>query len=135
MQRIAVVVEDDSAVRRLVTGLLKAEGFQVLEAKDGADAIAFFGRSGQVIDLVVTDIRMERVDGVSLYETVSARYGTLPFIFVTGHPGDERIVSVPSNLPILTKPFLINDLTACVRQLLRTETAANRPSGAFEASA
>jgi two-component system cell cycle sensor histidine kinase/response regulator CckA len=118
MPKTALVVEDDSAVRRFVAALLRTEGFQVLEANDGAEALALLGEPGRTIQIIVSDIQMAMVDGVSLYEKAAVQFGNVPFVFITGHAESERVVSVPSGSPILTKPFLPQDLLACVHHVL-----------------
>ncbi len=118
MPDVALVVDDDAAVRRFVASVLKAEGFRVLEAHNGAAALAAIVSPHSDIDIVVSDIRMEGLDGISLFEKATELVDSLPFVFITGFADSERLVSVPTLFPVLTKPFLPSALITCVRSVL-----------------
>ncbi len=118
MPDVALVVDDDAAVRRFVASVLKAEGFEVIEAHDGASGLAAIANPRSSISIVVSDIRMEGLDGISMFEKATELSDSLPFVFITGFADSERMVSVPSLCPVLTKPFLPSALVKCVRSVL-----------------
>jgi DNA-binding NtrC family response regulator len=62
------------------------------------------------------------VDGVALFQKATDQYPTIPFVFITGHAESERLVSVPSGSPILTKPFTTEALMACIWRVLADRT-------------
>jgi CheY-like chemotaxis protein/anti-sigma regulatory factor (Ser/Thr protein kinase) len=86
-----LVVDDSSVDRRLVGGLLQAdETLTVLYAVDGADALTAMQRA--LPDLVVTDLRMPKVDGFELVSTVKAKYPAVPTILMTSKGSEEIAV-------------------------------------------
>src|SRR5262249_22368101 len=64
-----LVVDDDRNIRRMLATALEAAGYIVVEASDGAQALARLG-GASAIDLVVTDVRMENMDGIRLLEQI-----------------------------------------------------------------
>ena len=78
-----VLVVDDSAVdRRLVSGLLeKAGGYKILLATNGLDAMDVLRR--EAVDLVLTDLQMEEMDGLQLVEAARAVFPLVPMILMT----------------------------------------------------
>lgn len=120
MANIVLVVDDDAAVRRFVVSVLKAEGFQVVEAENGAAALFALARAEAPIRVVVSDICMAGLDGVALCEKATEMSGDIRFVFMTGFADNERLVSVSTRFPVITKPFLPQVLVSCVRLALST---------------
>ena len=87
-----ILVVDDSAVDRLVARRLleKHGGWRVTQAGDGAEALEAIAHSAPV--LVLTDLQMPRVDGLSLVEQVRERFPRVPVVLMTGH-GSVRLPS------------------------------------------
>ncbi len=82
-----LVVDDDSVMRMVLRTLLRSEGYSVVTAADGEEALAKLSESP--FDLLITDIRMPRLDGVRLRDRVRAEGGkALPIIFISGY--DDR---------------------------------------------
>ena len=79
-----IVVDDDAAVRRIASRILSEEGFRVLEASDGDEAIRLAERFGPDIGLVVTDIVMPRLNGIELLERLSRIHPALPVVLMSG---------------------------------------------------
>ena len=79
-----LVVDDDDALRRLMQRLLRDTGHDVLLASDGAEALKMFGE--QSIDLIVSDISMPRMDGMTLLRRVRELNEDIPFILLAGAP-------------------------------------------------
>lgn len=79
----ALVADDDAPVRQLVRDLLESRGVEVIEAKDGLEALALF-RSDRV-DLVVTDFLMPRLDGMQVVRGIrlSGERGQIPLILMS----------------------------------------------------
>jgi two-component system cell cycle sensor histidine kinase/response regulator CckA len=113
MELTVLVVDDEELLRRFMARVMADEGFRVLEAGNGIDALAWFGNGGTPIHLVITDILMPDMGGVELAARLATRSPPPPVLFVTGghHHSD-----LPG--PVLWKPFLPSDLTTVVRQLL-----------------
>lgn len=116
-----LLVEDEDAVRSLTSRVLTDQGYRIVEAANGREALEAFVRSGNTVDLVVTDIVMPEMGGPELAERVrEIRPGT-PVVFISGYSEGERPGAAA---PLLEKPFSPDRLIRWVRQAL---DAAGRP--------
>lgn len=106
-----LVVEDSDVVRTLAARMLVEQGYPVITAIDGVEAIEVLERAS--IGVVVTDLRMPRMDGRELARQVAARWPAVRMVFMTGHPEASLTVGLPG--PLLLKPFAPDDLAAAVR--------------------
>jgi two-component system cell cycle sensor histidine kinase/response regulator CckA len=124
-----LLVDDEPVIRSLFARSLRDQGCHVLEAGDGAEAIETVAAVDRV-DLVVTDIRMPKVDGILLAKLLRGAHPEIRIVFVTGYAVDDRETLGPNSI-LLNKPFLRSDLIAAVRRLsdlpiggaVETETA------------
>lgn len=80
---VALVVEDTPDTRALFVQMLQAAGLKVLEAADGQHAIELIETSGPVIDVVLMDYRMPRMDGVETTKKIREHFPDLPILFVS----------------------------------------------------
>jgi two-component system, cell cycle sensor histidine kinase and response regulator CckA len=133
--RLAIVVEDEPAVRGIVVRVLREEGFEVLEAADGTEALALIGQvqtTGR-LQLVVTDLAMPLMGGRQLAEQLRAAGHEVPLLFISGYTDEEieRLGLVAAGDDVLRKPFSPTALGDRVRQLAgaRTESAGNMKGG------
>jgi CheY-like chemotaxis protein len=110
-----LVVDDEPAMRALTRRMLEGEGYRVYEAADGLDALAILA-GGWGVDVMVTDIRMPRMDGRELASRLTTHSPRIPIVFMSGYDVYLGPVDLPG--PILAKPFRSDQLTALVRQLL-----------------
>jgi CheY-like chemotaxis protein len=86
--------------------MIRDNGFEVLEAADGAEALAVFTREVDRIDLVLTDVMMPRMNGTELGEQLALLSPALPVIFMSGYVGDPLVENVArSGNSFLRKPF------------------------------
>ncbi len=114
-----IVVDDDAAVRRIAARILVEEGFRVLEACDGDEAIRLAELHGPNIGLVVTDIVMPRLNGIELLERLSRIDPSLPVVLMSGYTSHElmgRALVAPCG--VLRKPFAPEALVDEVRRCL-----------------
>ena len=81
---VALVVEDTPDARALFAEMLKAAGLKVLEATDGQNAVEVIETSGAIIDVVLMDYRMPRMDGVEATKKIREHFPNLPILFVSG---------------------------------------------------
>jgi CheY-like chemotaxis protein len=88
-----LVVEDTQIVREPLSRLLGSEGFQVLTAADGSEAMAALNDLQQPVDLVLLDVLMPRMDGVAFLTAIrsDARFRDLPVIGLTGVSDSGRL--------------------------------------------
>lgn|ERR1035438_5815928 len=70
MGRCILTVDDSSTMRQMITFTLKGAGFDILEAGDGLEALAV--ASGKKLDLIITDVNMPRMDGLTLVQRLRA---------------------------------------------------------------
>jgi two-component system, cell cycle sensor histidine kinase and response regulator CckA len=111
-----LVVEDEPAVRQLVTAALERAGYRVLEARDGEKAVSLFDANAADIDLLLTDLRMPQMDGAELARRLRARAPQLKVICVSGYPGTGVDLNLTEHY--LAKPFSKADLLNKVREVL-----------------
>ena len=120
MSKNILVVEDEPASLECISHFLRKQGYAVREARDGAEAIELIDNSQ--FDLVLSDIRMPRVDGVALATNILSRVPTIPIILMTAVPV-ELTRSLGYNVPCLSKPILLDELRTSVQTALaRGET-------------
>ncbi|HKO58591.1 MAG TPA: response regulator [Thermoanaerobaculia bacterium] len=120
-----LVVEDDSAIRRLVKMVLDRNGYNVEVAADGLEAVLKLGLTD--FDVIILDLMMPNLDGFSFIETLSANEPQrLDRIIVTSaaSPGviRERMHGKPFD--ILPKPFDINELAQRVQACIQAQPEA-----------
>ncbi|HEX8606099.1 MAG TPA: response regulator [Pseudoduganella sp.] len=89
MAKTILAVDDSSSLRQMVAFSLKAAGYQVVEAVDGQDGLE--KARNQVVDLVLTDQNMPRMDGLALIKTLRTRpaYAKTPILMLTTESSDE----------------------------------------------
>ncbi len=114
-----LVVEDDRNQRKLIEAALTREGYRVLTAEDGEQALSIM--DSERADLVVTDIMMPNVDGFQLTELLRQANMNMPILVVTareGFPDKERGFRLGVD-DYMVKPIDIGELVLRVRALLR----------------
>jgi PAS domain S-box-containing protein len=126
---VAIVAEDEASVRSLITRVLTEEGFRVVEAGQGAEALAHLeaGLEGDLC-LLVTDLAMPVMGGAELATRLAGRGLTVPVLFLSGHPdGDVVRQGLSAGHEFLQKPFSPDTLAAHVQRLMGPMPA---PTGA-----
>jgi two-component system, cell cycle sensor histidine kinase and response regulator CckA len=115
-----LVVEDEEAVRRLVRAILERLGYTVIEAGDGEEALEIWAERARVIDLVVTDVLMPRLDGPAFVERANAIHPVDRVIYLSGYARDatSRHDELNPTAPLLQKPFTSATLVRAVRRVL-----------------
>jgi len=114
-----LVVEDEPRVRRLAVLGLRAHGYVVLEAADGAEAIEIAGRVGATIDVIVSDVMMPGMSGPELLERLSAIAPRARAVLMSGHAESTVLSHRPAmNWAFLPKPFTPERLARKVREVL-----------------
>ena len=113
-----LIVEDDKAVRNNTEIFLKTEGFGVLTAANGLEALQIIDKS--IPDLIISDIVMPYVDGIELYRRIQNQYinNFISFIFLTAKC-DLASIREGLNLGVddyITKPFDFRDLLTSIQK-------------------
>jgi CheY-like chemotaxis protein len=123
-ERLRVLVVDDEDLVRLVLGhKLKLAGFDVVEARDGLDALSHLDG----VDIVLTDLNMPRCNGEQLCREIRTReaFSALPIVLMTGGPIDEARMQAAGCQAVLYKP-LPDALGDYLRAAVRNAPAPNR---------
>lgn len=113
---LILLADDDANVRNLVHRMLDMEGFSVLVAADGAEALKLSRTQEGSIDLLLTDVQMPYLDGISLYRQIVTERLNTKVIFMSG--GLLGKLELPPFLPFLPKPFDRHTLLDKVNALL-----------------
>jgi CheY-like chemotaxis protein len=113
-----LVVEDDEALRRLIEQVLVFDGFKVLSASHGAEALRILNTVTPA--LVVLDLVLPWVNGLEVLATMRAtpRLSAIPVVVVTGTPIMERDLGDTGPLRLLRKPVNVEALTPTIQELL-----------------
>lgn len=115
-----LLAEDEEAVRKLLSSVLRRNGYVVLEAVDGVDAEEVFLRYPGRIDLVVADVVMPRRSGGELVRCLLEFAPSLKVVFMSGYAEGDIFSGVPqaANSAYLKKPFSPEEFLETVRQVL-----------------
>lgn len=115
-----IVVEDEAILRQALTEALEHEGYNVLTASDGQDALELLKTCDEGIDLLLTDVRMPRMGGIELAKRLLDRNPDLAILFMSGH-SDRQLAqgsAMPDGVELLRKPFSIDVLIHRVSEAL-----------------
>jgi CheY-like chemotaxis protein len=114
-----LLVEDEDAVRGLASRVLAAQGYVVLEARNGREALDVLGRR-HGIDLVLTDVVMPDMGGLELSERVAARHPGVRIVYMSGYTEGDKLQPGLRNspYPFLQKPFSPENLALRIRETL-----------------
>lgn len=113
-----LVVDDHAQAREIISRLLEAEGYGVVIAANGAEAIQALERN-EDIGAVVTDVSMPDMTGVELAFYVRDHYPTMPIAIVSGDIGElERSVIARAGVPFLKKPVHAEALYAAIKEAI-----------------
>jgi DNA-binding NtrC family response regulator len=116
-----LVVDDETAVRRFAVRVLQRDGYDVLEAADGHEALEMLRAGQPTVDLIVSDIVMPRINGVELMQAVTESHPHIPVVLMSGYATaalSELGIATPCS--ILPKPFPAERLLAEVHRCVRS---------------
>jgi two-component system cell cycle sensor histidine kinase/response regulator CckA len=120
-----LLVEDEPALRQLVVAMLAEDGYTVLQAGNGLDAIGVAEKHRGPIDLLITDVVMPRLSGPELVKQLDGLRPGLEVLYMSGY-NDSRLISrgvAEAKVRLLVKPFTPDQLLGMVREL--TSVAAS----------
>ncbi len=118
-----LVVDDEINMQMVLKAMLQKEGFEVLTASDGIEAlIALKKRS---FAAVVTDLKMPGLNGMGLLEKIMEDYPSVPVIMITAHGTISTAVEALKKgaLDYITKPFEQDELKNIIHKAVRTQQA------------
>ena len=109
---LVLIVDDEPAIRQTARKVLDGFGYRTAVAAHGGDAIAYLTEFPGEVDLVLTDVTMPVLDGVSAVESILQTYPDLPVLFMSGRSTEPGY---------LAKPFSAHDLLTAVAEALRRD--------------
>lgn len=114
MTPTVLVVDDDETVRRVLHLALQRAGFRVLLAEHGIDALARLDAEPAPVDLVLTDVVMPEMNGLTLAARLLARRPAPRLMFMSGyvHDPEQLNEALGRPAPFVPKPFDVDDLVA-----------------------
>ena len=122
-----LVVDDDEMMRLCVATILSTQGYEVLEAKDGVEALLVFQTMRSEIPLIVMDVMMPRMDGITATRAIKESDPSTKIILMSGHTENDPAQSQAD--AFLAKPFLSKELMAVIDRLLQEDHPIHRATG------
>jgi CheY-like chemotaxis protein len=120
-----LLVEDEPAVRAVLRTTLKQQGFRVIEAQHGRDALLVWSEQRDAIDVVLSDLRMPEMGGRALAAELRTRAPELPIIFMSGYEEDAlpATEAAEAGESVLQKPFATSELVDRIVATLEARVA------------
>jgi two-component system, NtrC family, response regulator AtoC len=117
-----LVVDDEINMQVVLRAMLKKEGYEVLTASDGREALKVLAAGRGNIDVVVTDLKMPNLDGMGLLEKVTKDYPSTPVIMITAHGTVATAVDAlkMGAFDYVTKPFEQDELKNVIFKAIKT---------------
>ena len=107
-----LVADDEASIRRILETRLKMVGYDVVTAEDGEEAVEVFNKTNP--DLVVLDVMMPKMDGITVLKNIRAQGNDVPVLILTARSEvDDRVLGLDSGADdYLSKPFAAKELLA-----------------------
>ena len=117
-----LIGEDDIYVRKFIKEMLLKNGYAILEAVDGEDAVRVFSENQNDIHLVILDVIMPKKNGKDVYNEIKKINSGMKVIFISGYSSDiiHKRGILEEKLDIISKPIMPDDLLTKVRRILDT---------------
>ena len=124
-----LLVEDEEMIRHLIREMLSRQGYQVLEASGGGDAIDLCSRFRGTIHLMLTDVVMPTMSGVELSKRLASRQPSMKVLFMSGYTGNAIVHQgiLEPGIAFLQKPFTLGTLARKIRVVLGAGTPGDPP--------
>jgi putative nucleotidyltransferase with HDIG domain len=112
-------VDDEESILNVVSEFFKRQGYQILTAINGAEAMKIIGN--EKVDCCFTDINMPVMNGLDLAENIRLHDNTMPVIVMTGYPSMENTIQTIKNgvVDFLIKPVNLKQMELCMQRVLR----------------
>ena len=115
-----LLVEDEDMIREMATQTLTRQGYKVLSAMHGQEALDMYAEGSAPIDLIITDVIMPHMSGKQMVERLAETRGKMPVLYISGYT-ESAIVHhgiLDNDVILLQKPFTPATLTQHVRAIL-----------------
>jgi two-component system, cell cycle sensor histidine kinase and response regulator CckA len=113
-----LLAEDEDGIRSIARRVLQMYGYQVLEARDGAEALAVSAQHKGPIHLLLADIIMPQIDGPELASRLAQTRTGIKVLYTSGYADDARTGVLTGSVAFLQKPYAPQTLVAKVREVL-----------------
>lgn len=116
-----LVVDDEDVLREAVALMLEMNGYTILNAKNGEEALEILARSEQPVDLVLSDLHMPKMGGIELREKVLSTRPEIRFILTSGTAAEDPIIIqelANKNIGYLPKPSTMRQLLGKIDEVL-----------------
>jgi CheY-like chemotaxis protein len=125
-----LVVEDYPELRQLIEEILKGNGYRVLSAPDGAEALTMAREHAGEIDILLTDVVMPNMLGPDLAAQLKTENPNLRALFMSGHaqPALGGAAALPADVPLLQKPFMARELLDKLSEVLAAAPYGGGPA-------
>ncbi len=116
-----LVVDDEEIIRFTIQKKLSRMGFNVISFEKAEDVIYYIKSTPDEADLIITDIKLRKMDGIELLRRVNSLENPIPVLIISGHGNVEDAIRALryGASDYIRKPFDINDLTSSVRSILK----------------
>ncbi|MDB5106163.1 MAG: hybrid sensor histidine kinase/response regulator [Fibrobacteres bacterium] len=124
--KVVLLVEDEDVVRKLLTRVLQDNGYRVIEARNGKEALTVLPPGSSAVDLVITDLMMPVMGGIELAERLGRERPELTIMFMSGYSEDKyNLPPIRGEAPnFAAKPFAPADFLAKIQSILESKTPA-----------
>ena len=114
-----LIADDDRTIANLIREIVERRGSTALVAYDGEQALKIF--ENVKVDLIITDLKMPNLDGMSLIKMIRQKYADIPIIIITGYGSDENYALAQSYgiASFLSKPCSVLDISRAIEQALQ----------------
>ena len=121
-----LLAEDDKNVRDLIMTTLERSGYHVLEAKDGEEAVRTFKANKDIINIVLLDIIMPKMNGIEAHEQIKLLRPEIKTMFISGYPrGTIGKYNLDKDIPLILKPVTPKEILRMVRVTLDSPKLEN----------
>ncbi|HZB27574.1 MAG TPA: response regulator, partial [Gemmatimonadales bacterium] len=123
-----LLVEDEDAVRGVASRVLRNQGYTVIQARNGEEALKQLEELGGAVDLILTDVIMPDLGGPALAEQLRSRWPNVKLIYMSGYAQDDKLQPELQELEgsFLQKPFSTENLVLKVREVLDSKPERSR---------
>ena len=116
MSQTILVVEDEAANLRLISLFLEKQGYRVLQARDGLEAMDLLAQFR--VDIVLSDLRMPRMDGIAPTRHILSKVPNTPVLLMTAYATQDVKGLSELRVPVLNKPFRLDQLSSEIQAVL-----------------
>jgi DNA-binding response OmpR family regulator len=122
-----LLIEDLAELREMIAAMLRSKGYNVLQARDGAEAVSIAASHFAPIDLIVTDVVMPKLNGPEAVRQIRTRRAGVKAIYITGYSNQSMTAEdLSSNSITVEKPIRPDTLLAKIREVLDQGQTSSR---------